>query len=76
MVWRARYWPGTVIRAGFGIYLDNLNTNELQFTRYAAPLYFQQAFNNTFVNQLWPNPTLAVGVAQVAFTISIDSSEQ
>jgi hypothetical protein len=63
--------PGTVIRAGFGIYLDNLNTNELQFTRYAAPLYFQQAFNNTFVNQLWPNPTLAVGVAQVPSPFSI-----
>jgi hypothetical protein len=63
--------PGTVVRAGFGIYLDNLNTNELQFTRYAAPLYFQQAFNNTFVNQLWPDPTLAVGVAQPPSPFSI-----
>ena len=62
---------GTVIRAGFGIYLDNLNTNELQFTRYAAPLYFQQAFNNTFVNQLWPDPTQAIGVAQVPSPFSI-----
>ncbi len=42
--------PGTVIRAGYGVYFDNLNTNELQFTRYAAPLYYQQSFNNYFVN--------------------------
>jgi hypothetical protein len=42
--------PGTVVRAGYGIYFDNLNTNELQFTRYAAPLYYQQSFNNVFVN--------------------------
>jgi len=42
--------PGTVIRAGYGIYLENLNTNELQFTRYAAPLYFQQAFSNVLRN--------------------------
>jgi len=63
--------PGTVFRAGFGIYLDNINTNELQFTRYAAPLYFQQAFNSTFVNQLWPDPTQAIGVAQVPSPFSI-----
>jgi hypothetical protein len=42
--------PGTVVRAAYGIYFDNLNTNELQFTRYAAPLYYQQSFNNYFVN--------------------------
>jgi hypothetical protein len=49
--------PGTVFRAGYGIYFDNINTNELQFTRYAAPLYFQQAFTNVFTNTLYPNPT-------------------
>lgn len=49
--------PGTVVRAGYGIYFDNLNTNELQFTRYAAPLYYQQSFNNVFTNQLYPDPT-------------------
>jgi hypothetical protein len=63
--------PGTVFRAGFGIYLDNLNTNELQFTRYAAPLYFQQAFSAYFVKDLWPNPTAAVGVTQVPSPFSI-----
>jgi hypothetical protein len=45
-----------VIRAGYGIYLENLNTNELQFTRYAAPLYFQQAFSNVNTNNLFPDP--------------------
>ncbi|MGI4979601.1 MAG: TonB-dependent receptor domain-containing protein [Janthinobacterium lividum] len=49
--------PGTVVRAGYGIYFDNLNTNELQFTRYAAPLYYQQSFNNAFVGTLYPDPT-------------------
>lgn len=49
--------PGTVVRFGYGIYFDNLNTNELQFTRYAAPLYYQQSFNNVFVNNLYPDPT-------------------
>jgi hypothetical protein len=49
--------PGTVVRAGYGIYFDNLNTNELQFTRYAAPLYYQQAFSNVFTNSLYPDPT-------------------
>jgi hypothetical protein len=49
--------PGTVFRAGFGIYFDNINTNELQFTRYAPPLYFQQAFTNVPTNGLFPNPT-------------------
>ena len=48
--------PGTVFRAGFGIYFDNINTNELQFTRYAPPLYFQQAFTNVFTNGYFPNP--------------------
>ncbi|WP_263415345.1 TonB-dependent receptor [Terriglobus albidus] len=57
LAWEAR--PGTVLRAGYGIYLDNLNTNELQFTRYAAPLYFQQAFANVFTNSLWPDPVQA-----------------
>lgn len=55
VAWEAR--SGTVIRAGFGIYFENLNTNELQFTRYAAPLYFQQSFTNVFTNGLYPDPT-------------------
>ena len=31
----------TVIRSGFGIYFDNLNLNELQFSRLVAPFYGQ-----------------------------------
>lgn len=65
--------PGTVIRAGFGIYLDNLNTNELQFTRYAAPLYFQQNFANVFTNGLFPDPTTATQIPS-PFSIRPDNS--
>ncbi len=54
--------PGTVVRAGYGIYFDNLNTNELQFTRYAAPLYYQQSFNNVFTNNLYPDPTTSTTI--------------
>ncbi|QEE30802.1 carboxypeptidase regulatory-like domain-containing protein [Terriglobus albidus] len=69
LAWEAR--SGTVLRAGYGIYLDNLNTNELQFTRYAAPLYYQQAFSAYPVAQLWPDPVAAVGVTQVPSPFSI-----
>jgi hypothetical protein len=53
---------GTVVRAGYGIYFDNLNTNELQFTRYAPPLYTQQAFSNVLVGGLFPDPTTATTI--------------
>ncbi|WP_255460647.1 TonB-dependent receptor [Edaphobacter albus] len=65
--------PGTVIRAGYGIYLDNLNTNELQFTRYAAPLYFQQSFTNVFTNGLFPDPTTNTQIPS-PFSIRPDNS--
>ena len=29
----------TVLRSGFGTYYDNLNLNELQFTRLVPPFY-------------------------------------
>jgi len=35
----------SVIRAGFGIYYDNLNLNELQFTRLVPPFYGQYSLN-------------------------------
>ncbi|HEY0264756.1 MAG TPA: TonB-dependent receptor [Granulicella sp.] len=54
--------PAIVFRAGFGVYLDNLNTNELQFTRYAPPLYSQQAFNGVFVNTMFPNPAASTQI--------------
>ena len=31
----------TVVRGGFGVYYDNLNLNELQFTRLVPPFYGQ-----------------------------------
>ncbi len=46
---------GTVARIGYGIYFDNINANELQFTRYAAPLYYQITLNNQNVSGLFPN---------------------
>jgi len=46
--------PTTVFRAGYGIYFDNTNTNELQFTRTVAPLYFQASLTNQFVPGLMP----------------------
>jgi hypothetical protein len=47
--------PGTVFRVGYGIYFDNINANELQFTRYAAPLYYQTTLNNQNVQGLFPS---------------------
>jgi hypothetical protein len=41
--------PRTVVRAGYGIFFDNINANELQFTRYAAPLYYQLTVNNVYI---------------------------
>jgi len=46
---------GSVFRIGYGIYFDNINANELQFTRYAAPLYYQITLNNQNVSGLFPN---------------------
>jgi hypothetical protein len=37
--------PRTVLRAGFGVYYDNLNLNELQFTRLIPPYYGQYSLN-------------------------------
>ncbi len=37
--------PRTVLRSGFGVYYDNLNLNELQFTRLIPPYYGQYSLN-------------------------------
>ncbi|WP_213805013.1 carboxypeptidase regulatory-like domain-containing protein [Granulicella sp. dw_53] len=66
--------PGTVFRAGGGIYFDNINTNELQFTRYAAPLYYQQSLNNQFVQNLFPDPTLGSAGLPAPFSIRPNNS--
>jgi hypothetical protein len=50
----------TVLRAGFGIYYDNLNLNELQFTRLVPPFYGQYSLTPTrtaplLVDTLFPS---------------------
>lgn len=66
--------PGTVFRAGGGVFFDNINTNELQFTRYAAPLYYQQSLTNVFVNNgtssLFPDPTLGSAGLPAPFSVN------
>jgi hypothetical protein len=63
-------YPGTVFRVGGGIFFDNVNTNELQFTRYAAPLYYQQSLTNIFVQNAFPDPRL--GSAGLPAPFSVD----
>lgn len=60
---------GTVFRAGGGIFFDNINTNELQFTRYAAPLYYQQSLSKQFVQNLFPDPTLGSAGLPAPFSV-------
>lgn len=65
--------PGTVFRSGFGVYFDNINTNELQFTRYAAPLYYQQSTSNVFVQNAFPDPSLGSLGLPAPFSINPNS---
>src|SRR5256885_6258421 len=37
----------TVVRTGFGVYYDNLNLNELQFSRLVPPYYGQYSLTPT-----------------------------
>lgn len=46
--------PKIVVRGGFGIYIENTNTNELQFTRNIAPLYITQQLIKQPVTGLFP----------------------
>ncbi|HZY71501.1 MAG TPA: carboxypeptidase regulatory-like domain-containing protein [Edaphobacter sp.] len=66
--------PGTVFRVGGGVYFDNINTNELQFTRYAAPLYYQQSLSNKFVKDLFPDPTLGSAGLPAPFSVRPSNS--
>lgn len=66
--------PGTVFRAGGGIFFDNINTNELQFTRYAAPLYYQQSLTSIFVQNAFPDPTLGTAGLPAPFSINPNNS--
>ena len=66
--------PGTVFRVGGGIFFDNINTNELQFTRYAAPLYYQQSLSNIFLQDAFPDPTLGSAGLPAPFSINPNNS--
>jgi Carboxypeptidase regulatory-like domain/TonB-dependent Receptor Plug Domain len=65
---------GTVFRVGGGVYFDNINTNELQFTRYAAPLYYQQSLTKQFVQNLFPDPTLGLAGLPAPFSVNPNNS--
>lgn len=67
-------FPGTVFRVGGGIFFDNINTNELQFTRYAAPLYYQQSLSNLKVQNAFPDPTLGSAGLPAPFSINPNNS--
>jgi hypothetical protein len=47
--------PSLVVRGGYGIYVENVNTNELQFTRNISPLYITQLFNNVSIAGAFPS---------------------
>jgi hypothetical protein len=66
--------PGTVFRVGGGVYFDNINTNELQFTRYAAPLYYQQSLSNKFIQNLFPDPGLGSAGLPAPFSVRPNNS--
>lgn len=63
-------FPVTVFRVGGGIFFDNINTNELQFTRYAAPLYYQQSLSNIFVQNAFPDPRLGSAGLPAPFSVN------
>lgn len=60
LAWRP-FGDKTVIRAGFGAFYDNVNLNELQFTRLVAPFYANftlvadSKVPNIFVDTLFPS---------------------
>jgi hypothetical protein len=69
----------TVIRSGFGIYYDNLNLNELQFTRLVPPFYGQYSLQPTATDlsfnadRLFPDLS---GIPQFPAPFSMDPSNR
>lgn len=64
----------TVVRSGFGVYYDNLNLNELQFTRLVPPFYGQFSLQPSrtsplLVDNLFPDLS---GIPQFPAPFSID----
>jgi hypothetical protein len=69
----------TVIRSGFGIYYDNLNLNELQFSRLVPPFYGQYSLQPTATDlsfnadRLFPDLS---GIPQFPAPFSMDPSNR
>jgi hypothetical protein len=67
-----------VLRSGFGVYYDNLNLNELQFTRLIPPYYGQYSLNPTVgaplqVDTLFPDLN---NIPQFPAPFSLDPSNR
>jgi hypothetical protein len=68
----------TVIRAGFGVYFDNLNLNELQFTRLVPPFYGNYTLNPAVGSPLLADslfPSLS-NIAQFPAPFSVDPNNR
>jgi hypothetical protein len=68
----------TVVRSGFGVYYDNLNLNELQFTRLVPPFYGQYSLQPTRATPLLADnlfPDLS-GIPQFPAPFSIDPANR
>jgi hypothetical protein len=69
----------TVVRSGFGVYYDNLNLNELQFSRLVPPFYGQYSLQPTRtdlslqVDHLFPDLN---GIPQFPAPFSMDPSNR
>jgi hypothetical protein len=68
----------TVVRSGFGVYYDNLNLNELQFTRLIPPYYGQFSLNPSvtaplLVDNLFPDLN---NIPQFPAPFSLDPSNR
>src|SRR6267143_2804743 len=55
----------TVVRSGFGVYYDNLNLNELQFSRLVPPFYGQYSLQPTATNLSFNADTLFPDLANI-----------
>jgi hypothetical protein len=67
----------TVVRAGFGVYYDNPNLNELQFSRLLPPFYFNRTIipaitNPVHVDTLMPGPG-AITQIPAPFSVMADN---
>ena len=69
----------TVVRSGFGVYYDNLNLNELQFSRLVPPFYGQYSLQPTRtdlslnVDRLFPDLS---GIPQFPAPFSMDPNNR